>query len=121
MLVQYYGSASSINEGDTVKTTGRVVEVPVGDAMLGRVVNALGQPIDGKGTPSRQTNIVRSKESLPALSPENLLIPHYRLVLRQLMPWYLSEEDSVNLSLVTDRPVKRQLPLIRSSTRRDRM
>ena len=33
----------------TVKTTGRVVEVPVGDAMLGRVVNALGQPIDGKG------------------------------------------------------------------------
>ena len=43
------GSARNINEGDTVKTTGRVVEVPVGDAMLGRVVNALGQPIDGKG------------------------------------------------------------------------
>ena len=43
------GSQKSINEGDTVKTTGRVVEVPVGDAMLGRVVNALGQPIDGKG------------------------------------------------------------------------
>ncbi len=43
------GSAKNINEGDTVKTTGRVVEVPVGDAMLGRVVNALGQPIDGKG------------------------------------------------------------------------
>jgi len=39
----------NINEGDTVKTTGRVVEVPVGDVMLGRVVNALGQPIDGKG------------------------------------------------------------------------
>ncbi|MBE5905796.1 MAG: F0F1 ATP synthase subunit alpha [Lachnospiraceae bacterium] len=43
------GDGKSINEGDTVKTTGRVVEVPVGDAMLGRVVNALGQPIDGKG------------------------------------------------------------------------
>ncbi len=43
------GSAKNINEGDTVKTTGRVVEVPVGDAMLGRVVNSLGQPIDGKG------------------------------------------------------------------------
>lgn len=39
----------NISEGDIVKTTGRVVEVPVGDAMLGRVVNALGQPIDGKG------------------------------------------------------------------------
>ena len=43
------GQQRNINEGDTVKTTGRVVEVPVGDAMLGRVVNALGQPIDGKG------------------------------------------------------------------------
>ena len=43
------GADRNINEGDTVKTTGRVVEVPVGDAMLGRVVNSLGQPIDGKG------------------------------------------------------------------------
>ena len=43
------GDAKNINEGDTVKSTGRVVEVPVGDAMIGRVVNALGQPIDGKG------------------------------------------------------------------------
>ncbi len=43
------GDTSNINEGDTVKTTGRVATVPVGDAMLGRVVNALGQPIDGKG------------------------------------------------------------------------
>lgn len=43
------GAERNINEGDTVKTTGRVVEVPVGDAMLSRVVNSLGQPIDGKG------------------------------------------------------------------------
>ena len=43
------GSQHNINEGDIVKTTGRVVEVPVGDCMLGRVVNALGLPIDGKG------------------------------------------------------------------------
>ena len=43
------GDQKNISEGDTVKTTGRVVEVPVGDAMVGRVVNALGQPIDGKG------------------------------------------------------------------------
>ena len=43
------GGSSAISEGDVVKTTGRVVEVPVGDGMLGRVVNALGQPIDGKG------------------------------------------------------------------------
>ena len=43
------GDATSIEEGDLVKTTGTVVEVPVGDGMIGRVVNALGQPIDGKG------------------------------------------------------------------------
>ena len=43
------GDTKNINEGDIVKTTGRVVEVPVGDAMIGRVVNALGQPLDGKG------------------------------------------------------------------------
>ncbi len=49
------GDHKNINEGDTVKTTGRVVEVPVGDCMLGRVVNALGQPIDGKG-PIEATN-----------------------------------------------------------------
>lgn len=43
------GDDSNIKEGDLVKRTGRVAEVPVGDAMTGRVVNALGQPIDGKG------------------------------------------------------------------------
>ena len=43
------GDSRNISEKDTVKTTGRVVEVPVGDALIGRVVNALGQPIDGKG------------------------------------------------------------------------
>lgn len=43
------GDIKNVNEGDIVKTTGRVVEVPVGDELTGRVVNALGQPIDGKG------------------------------------------------------------------------
>ena len=43
------GTDEAIKEGDTVKRTGTVVQVPVGEAMLGRVVNALGQPIDGKG------------------------------------------------------------------------
>lgn len=43
------GSDENIKEGDVVKRTSRIVEVPVGDALLGRVVNSLGQPIDGKG------------------------------------------------------------------------
>jgi F-type H+-transporting ATPase subunit alpha len=53
------GDAKSIKEGDTVKTTGRVVEVPVGQELLGRVVNPLGQPIDDKGP-------IKSKGSRPA-------------------------------------------------------
>ncbi len=44
-----FGDPDAVGEGDEVKRTGRIAEVPVGDAMLGRVVNALGQPIDGKG------------------------------------------------------------------------
>ena len=52
------GSDRDIREGDIVKPMGRVVEVPVGENMLGRVVNALGQPIDGKGT-------IVTKESRP--------------------------------------------------------
>ena len=52
------GDYKAIKEGDIVKRTGRIISVPVGDAMLGRVVNALGQPIDGKGP-------VQTKEFLP--------------------------------------------------------
>ena len=44
-----FGDPSSIEEGDVVQRTGRIISVPVGQALLGRVVNALGQPIDGKG------------------------------------------------------------------------
>src|ERR671918_1107247 len=51
------GDYKEIKEGDPVKRTGRIISVPVGDAMLGRVVNALGQPIDGKGP-------IQSKEFL---------------------------------------------------------
>ncbi len=43
------GEYKHISEGDTVKTTGRILEVPTGEALLGRVVDSLGQPIDGKG------------------------------------------------------------------------
>ena len=43
------GNDEGIREGDTVERTGKVVSVPVGEALIGRVVNALGQPVDGKG------------------------------------------------------------------------
>ena len=53
-----FGDSRLVKEGDLAKRTGKVVEVPVGDEMLGRVVNPLGQPIDGKGP-------INAKESLP--------------------------------------------------------
>ena len=55
------GAFSAIKEGDQVKRTGRILEVPVGEALLGRVVNALGQPIDGKGPLS--TRLTRPVEA----------------------------------------------------------
>src|SRR6266567_1003566 len=53
------GSYEHITEGDTVKCTGRILEVPVGPELIGRVVDALGQPIDGKGPiNARQTDVI---------------------------------------------------------------
>ena len=56
-----FGDSRLVKEGDLAKRTGKVVEVPVGNEMLGRVVNPLGQPVDGKGP-------INTKESLPAPS-----------------------------------------------------
>ena len=53
------GAYEHITEGDTVKCTGRILEVPVGPELLGRVVDALGQPIDGKGPiNAKQTDVI---------------------------------------------------------------
>ena len=55
-----FGDSSLVKEGDTVKRTGKVVEVPVGKELLGRVVDPLGQPLDGKGP-------INAKNSLPKI------------------------------------------------------
>jgi F-type H+-transporting ATPase subunit alpha len=60
------GDETLIKEGDTVRRTGRIVEVPVGDAMIGRVVNSLGQPIDGKG-PIDTTEFRRMEIKAPGI------------------------------------------------------
>ena len=64
------GEYKSIKEGDTVKTTGRILEVPVGPELLGRVVDALGNPIDGKGPiAARQTGPVEASTPVDRYEP----------------------------------------------------
>src|SRR2546425_7857776 len=60
--VALMGEGQEIREGDVVKRTGRIAEVPIGQAMVGRVVNALGQPVDGKGPiSSKETRKIEVK------------------------------------------------------------
>ncbi len=83
-----FGDDSGIGEGQTVKRTGKVVSVPVGEAMIGRVVNALGQPIDGAGPVV--TNEYRAIESpAPGICERQAALTSLcRPVLRQLTPWF---------------------------------
>ena len=78
------GEAESIEENQTVKATGLILSVPVGDAMLGRVVNALGQPIDGKVKLSVQLCVVL-KFKLQALWVASRCTSRYKLASRRLM------------------------------------
>ena len=78
------GDNRNVSEGDTVKTTGRVIEVPVGDALTGRVVNALGQPIDGRGPVETASSTV------------SRWIRRCRPASRPLIPWCPSEGASGN-------------------------
>ncbi len=68
-----FGETSLVKEGDLAKRTGRVVEVPVGEAMLGRVVNPLGQPIDGKGPIDTKEYLAIERKALGVMarSPVN--------------------------------------------------
>lgn len=66
--VSIFGSDRSIREGDTVKRTGNIVDVPVGPDMLGRVVDALGNPIDGKG-PIKAAERRRASLKAPGILP----------------------------------------------------
>ena len=63
-----FGESRLVKEGDLAKRTGRVVEVPVGDAMLGRVVNPLGQPIDGKGTINTEHSLPIERKALGVMA-----------------------------------------------------
>mgnify|MGYP006100740511 FL=1 len=63
-----FGESRLVKEGDLAKRTGRVVEVPVGKALLGRVVNPLGQPIDGKGSIDAKEHLAIERKALGVMS-----------------------------------------------------
>src|SRR5438067_667522 len=69
------GSYEHISEGDTVKTTGRILEVPIGPELRGRVVNALGQPIDGKGPVNTQLTAPIEKIAPGVIARESVSQP----------------------------------------------
>jgi F-type H+-transporting ATPase subunit alpha len=66
--VVLFGSDRLVKEGESVKRTGEIVDVPVGEALLGRVVDALGNPIDGKG-PLKTTERRRAQLKAPGILP----------------------------------------------------
>jgi len=70
-----FGESSQIKEGDTVKRTGRVASVPVGDKMLGRVVNPLGQPTDGRGPIPTDTYLPIERKALGVIQRQPVKEP----------------------------------------------
>ena len=80
------GDYSGIEEGMEVRGTGRIASVPVGDALIGRVVNALGQPIDGKGPIAIRPTSARSSASPPAWSSARTLTRRCRPASRPSTP-----------------------------------
>ena len=114
------GDSRNVNEGDTVKTTGRVVEVPVGDALTGRVVNALGQPIDGKGPIVTDKYRKIERVASGVITRKSVSVP-LQTGIKAIDAMVLSEEDKESLLSVTVRQVRRLLLLILLLTRRVRV
>ena len=113
------GEFTEIKEGDEVKRTGRIMSVPVGDAMIGRVLNPLGVPIDGKG-PLETENFSDSRSGLQASSTGNRCANRCRLheSHRQHDPIGRGQRELI----IGDRqPERRRLRLIPSSIERARM
>lgn len=79
------GEFGGIREGDSVKRTGRIMEVPVGDALLGRVVDPLGRPIDGLGEVKTENTRPIEKKKRLALCNVKESLNHYKQELKRLM------------------------------------
>jgi F-type H+-transporting ATPase subunit alpha len=70
-----FGNSSLVKEGETAKRTGKIVEVPVGEELLGRVVNPLGQPLDGKGTINAKKSYQIERKALGVMQRQPVVEP----------------------------------------------
>ena len=130
--VTIFGNDRLIKEGDTVKRTGQIVDVPVGPGLLGRVVDALGNPIDGKG-PIDSVGRSQAQLKAPGILPRRSVHEPMQTGLKSvdsLVPVSIlaisyhggtdlrSVEDSESSSLVIDKLVNPPSPSMPSSTKR---
>ena len=94
--VVIFGSDAEIREGDTVKRTGTIVDVPVGKGLLGRVVDGLGNPIDGKGPIVSATSAAASRSRRPASSRARVSASRCRPGSRRSTRWCRSAAASAS-------------------------
>ena len=90
------GEYKHLSEGDTVKTTGRILEVPVGPELLGRVVDALGTPIDGKGPVKAKRTVADRARGARASSTASRSASRCRPATRRSTPWCRSAAASAS-------------------------
>ena len=118
--VTLLGNADEIKEGDEVRRTGKIIEVPVGDAMLGRVVNPLGQPIDGQGEiiTTKTRPIERVAPGVMTRKSVDQPVQTGITTIDAIIPVGRGQRE---LIIVTDRLVKQLSLLIQSSIRKVRI
>jgi len=93
--VVVFGDDTGISEGDTVKRTGAIVDVPVGRGLLGRVVDALGEPIDGRG-PLTDVTRARVEVKAPGIVPRRSVHEPVQTGLKAIDSWCRSGADSAS-------------------------
>ena len=113
-----FGNDRAIKEGDTVKRTGAIIDIPVGEGMLGRVVDGLGDPIDGGGRYHRRDAASVSRSRRRASSRASRSTSLWSRASRPSTRSCLSAAASVSSSSAIVRPARRRSRSTRSSTRR---
>ena len=112
--VAIMGSGAGIREGSTAKRTGEIAQVPVGPALLGRVVDALGRPVDGQGDIETE-HFSKMEVKAPGILPRQSVHEPMQTGIKAIDSMFRLVVVSVSLSSVTVRPVRPPLRLIPSS------